>query len=89
MRTLIILVPDFCPRFLVPLRLTSGRSRLAKGTGESVPMSDASAQAVIAPQSFHWMASAATLREVHRVLVPGGAFILVWNILDKAKPWIR
>ncbi|CBN76792.1 conserved unknown protein [Ectocarpus siliculosus] len=62
---------------------------LSEGAGEAIPIPDSSARALVAPQSFHWMSSAATLREVHRVLVPGGLFVLMWNTRDCTRPWVR
>ncbi|CAN0022816.1 unnamed protein product [Ascophyllum nodosum] len=59
------------------------------GRGDNIPLLNCSARAMIAPQSFHWMSSPETLREVHRVLVPGGLFILVWNTRDGSKSWVR
>lgn len=59
------------------------------GTGEAIPVPDSSARALIAAQSFHWMSSATTLREVHRVLVPGSLFVIVWNTRDYTVPWVR
>ncbi|CAM9359053.1 unnamed protein product [Hapterophycus canaliculatus] len=63
--------------------------RVVKGTGESIPLPDSSARALIAAQSFHWMSSHATLHEVQRVLVPGGVFALLWNTRDYTVPWVR
>eukprot|EP00903_Cladosiphon_okamuranus_P008907 g8526.t1 len=63
--------------------------RVIEGTGEAIPVPDSSARALIAAQSFHWMSSAATLREVHRVLVAGSLFVLVWNTRDCTVPWVR
>lgn len=28
------------------------------------------------------------LREIHRVLVPGGVFGMIWNVEDCAHPWV-
>lgn len=62
---------------------------LPAGAGEAIPIPDSSVRALVAAQSFHWMSSALTLREVHRVLVPGGLFVLVWNTRDFTRPWVR
>ncbi|CAN0404371.1 unnamed protein product, partial [Ectocarpus sp. 12 AP-2014] len=62
---------------------------LPTGVGEAIPFPDSSVRALVAAQSFHWMSSAATLREVHRVLVPGGLFVLMWNTRDCTRPWVR
>jgi ubiquinone/menaquinone biosynthesis C-methylase UbiE len=51
------------------------------GTGEDVPVEDASADIVSCGQVFHWMDTANTLSEVNRILRPGGVFVVydcVW-----------
>jgi SAM-dependent methyltransferase len=50
-----------------------------KGQGEAIPRADASADAVIASSSWHWMDLLPTLREVARVLKPGGTLGCVWT----------
>lgn len=54
-------------------------ARVVTGRGESIPLADASADAVIASSSWHWMDPVPTLREVGRVLVPGGTLGVVWS----------
>jgi SAM-dependent methyltransferase len=56
--------------------------RAVAGTGESMPLPDASAQAVIASSSWHWMDTVPALREVGRVLVPGGTLAVLWSGVD-------
>ena len=48
-----------------------------QGTAQRIPAADASADAVICAQAFHWFASADSLAEIHRVLKPGGMLGLV------------
>lgn len=74
------------PRYTLLTRVVT--SRVYAGTGESIPAQESCAVALVAAQSFHWMSSAATLREVHRVLVPGGLFALVWNTRDYSRDWV-
>jgi ubiquinone/menaquinone biosynthesis C-methylase UbiE len=50
-----------------------------EGTAQAIPLADSSVDAVTVGQAFHWFAEEAALREIHRVLVPGGALALVWN----------
>lgn len=54
-------------------------ARAVAGRGESIPLSDASADAVVASSSWHWMDTVPTLLEVGRVLVPGGTLAAVWS----------
>jgi SAM-dependent methyltransferase len=58
------------------------------GTAESIPLPDASADAVTAAQAFHWFRPDDALAEIHRVLRPRpvSALALVWNRLDQRDP---
>lgn len=58
------------------------------GSAEHIPMDDASVDAVVCAQSFHWFATPEALKEIHRVLKPGGALGLVWNVRDDSVPWV-
>lgn len=54
---------------------------------EDIKLPDASVDVVIASQSFHWFANSTSLKEIHRVLVPGGRFGMIWSLLDITVPW--
>jgi SAM-dependent methyltransferase len=54
--------------------------RSVKGTAEQTGLPDASADYVIAGQSFHWFDVPAARREFKRVLRPGGWVVLMWNL---------
>jgi SAM-dependent methyltransferase len=56
------------------------------GTAESLPLPDASADLVTAAQALHWFDLDLALPEIHRVLRPGGALALVWNMRDLDDP---
>ncbi|QEL55030.1 class I SAM-dependent methyltransferase [Chromobacterium paludis] len=58
------------------------------GTAEAIPLPDASMDAVVCAQAFHWFASEAALAEIHRVLKPGGRLGLVWNVRDESCDWV-
>jgi SAM-dependent methyltransferase len=58
------------------------------GSAQHIPLDDASVDAVVCAQAFHWFATTEALREIHRVLKPGGAFGLVWNVRDDSVPWV-
>lgn len=49
---------------------------------ESIPLPDASVDAVTAGSAFHWFRFDEAVREVHRVLRPAGGLALVWNARD-------
>jgi SAM-dependent methyltransferase len=58
------------------------------GTAESIPLPDASVDAVFVAQAWHWVDQATALPEVLRVLRPGGTFGLIWNTRDERVPWV-
>lgn len=58
------------------------------GTAEAIPLPDASVDAVTCAQAFHWFATPAALKEIHRVLKPGGKLGLIWNVRDESVGWI-
>jgi len=53
------------------------------GMAESIPLPDRFATAVVAAQSFHWFRGRSAVREIARVLRPGGGLALVWNTRDE------
>jgi SAM-dependent methyltransferase len=53
--------------------------RAIKGWGESLPIPDGSADAVVASSSWHWMDPVLALHEVGRVLQPDGLLGAVWS----------
>ena len=54
-------------------------ARAVMGKGESMPIPDGCADAVVASTSWHWMDPIATLSEVRRVLVPNGTLGVLWS----------
>jgi SAM-dependent methyltransferase len=56
------------------------------GTAEATGLPDASADAVLAAQAFHWFKPEPTLREFQRILRPGGWVVLMWNERDETDP---
>jgi SAM-dependent methyltransferase len=53
-------------------------ARVVDGRGDAIPLPDGGADAVLASASWHWMDPIPTLREVARVLTPGGRLGAVW-----------
>jgi SAM-dependent methyltransferase len=58
------------------------------GSAQNIPLADASVDAVVCAQAFHWFATPEALHEIRRVLKPGGALGLVWNVRDESVPWV-
>jgi SAM-dependent methyltransferase len=52
------------------------------GTAEATGLDEASVDAVVCAQSFHWFRPDEALREFRRVLRPGGRVALLWNEKD-------
>ncbi|MBP0595436.1 class I SAM-dependent methyltransferase [Paraburkholderia sp. LEh10] len=59
-----------------------------EGTAQRLPLDDASVDAVLCAQSFHWFATREALAEISRVLKPGGHLGLVWNVRDARVRWV-
>src|SRR6266508_3107385 len=66
---------------------TPGVTALAR-SGEAIPVPDASVDAVVAGQSYHWFDPDRAHREIARVVRPGGVFAPIWNIRDDSEPWV-
>jgi SAM-dependent methyltransferase len=58
------------------------------GTAEAIPIADASADAVLVAQAFHWFDVAAAAREIDRVLRPGAGLGVIWNVWDTSLAWV-
>ncbi len=58
------------------------------GSAEQIPLADESADAIVVGQAFHWFDQAVALREMARVVRPGGVVGLIWNARDDAEPWV-
>ena len=63
------------------VEVVPGAEALA-GTAEELPLRDASIDAIVCAQAFHWFKAGPALSEIYRVLRPGGAIALLWNSRD-------
>ncbi|MFF7868771.1 class I SAM-dependent methyltransferase [Streptomyces qaidamensis] len=61
---------------------------IVRGTGDDLPLSDASVDLVTYAQAWHWTDPARAVPEALRVLRPGGALALWWNTDALDVPWI-
>jgi SAM-dependent methyltransferase len=78
--------PD--PEMLAQLRRGLPDVDARPGSAEEIPLPDASVDAVVAGQSWHWVDPARALPEVARVLRPGGVLAALWNREDHSVEWV-
>ena len=78
--------PD--PEMLAGLRAAVPGIPTFVGTAEDLPLPDASVDAVVFGQAWHWVEPVAGSAEVARALAPGGVLGLIWNIRDESVPWV-
>ena len=63
--------------------------RVVEGQGESIPLPDASADAVFVSSAWHWMDHERAVPEIGRVLRDGGRLGLIWTSRDREVDWVR
>lgn len=61
---------------------------IIRGTGDDLPLTDASVDLITYAQAWHWTDPARAVPEALRVLRPGGALALWWNTDALDVPWI-
>jgi SAM-dependent methyltransferase len=60
---------------------------VVEGTAEAIPLPDASVDAVVVGQAFHWFDGERALGEIHRVLRPSCGLGLIWQQRAPERPW--
>jgi len=78
--------PD--PAMLAELRRALPAVRALPGSAESVPLPDASVDAVLAGNAMHWFDMDVAGPELARVLVPAGILSGLWNVFDDRVDWV-
>ncbi|MFJ2746354.1 class I SAM-dependent methyltransferase [Streptomyces sp. NPDC087440] len=61
---------------------------LVRGNGNHLPLATASVDFLTYAQAWHWTDAALSAPEAMRVLRPGGALALWWNVLDDTVDWV-
>ncbi|MFE6664516.1 class I SAM-dependent methyltransferase [Streptomyces sp. NPDC057697] len=61
---------------------------VVRGDGNRLPLATASADLITYAQAWHWTDPSRAAPEARRVLRPGGALALWWNVSDHSVPWI-
>jgi ubiquinone/menaquinone biosynthesis C-methylase UbiE len=84
------LVPRFESVFAVEpddaMRALIRHDRVLAGTAEAIPLTDGTADAVFVGEAFHWFDWPLALREIARVLRPGGGLVLISNDWWETEP---
>jgi len=62
---------------------------LVGSVGEVLPFADGSLDAVTIGTAFHWFDGPVAVRELHRVLKPGGRVALLWLQRDESEGWVN
>lgn len=60
-------------------------ARALPGSAEVIPLGDETVDAVTVAQAFHWFDVDRALREIHRVLRPGGGVAVLWNTREESE----
>jgi ubiquinone/menaquinone biosynthesis C-methylase UbiE len=88
-RGLEVFAIDPSPNMLDQLRVAIPGAIVSVGTAEDIPLPNASVDAILVGQAWHWVDQDAALPSVARVLRPGGTLGLVWNLRDDRVPWVE
>ncbi len=79
--------PD--PEMLATLRAAVPGVPTFVGSAEQLPLPDASVDAVVLGQAWHWVDPVAGSAEIGRTVRSGGVLGLIWNIRDDRVEWVR
>jgi len=64
-------------------------ARVVAGKAEAIPLRDATLDAAVVAQAFHWFEPDAAIDELHRVLRPHARLGIVYNVRDETVPLMR
>ncbi|WP_194420063.1 class I SAM-dependent methyltransferase [Microbacterium abyssi] len=79
--------PD--PAMLAVLRRAVPGVPTFLGTAEQLPVPDASLDAVVLGQAWHWVDPVEGSAEIGRAVRSGGTLGLIWNTRDNRTEWVR
>lgn len=88
-RGLEVTAVDPIPEMLDLLRTSLPDTPALLGSAEGIPLPDNSVDAVLVAQAWHWFDPERAIKEVARVLRPGGRLGLVWNNRDERLGWVK
>ena len=88
-RGLSVVAVDPIPEMLEVLSGSLPDTPALLGTAEDIPLPDNSVDSVLVAQAWHWFDPERAVKEVARVLRPGGRLGLVWNTRDERMGWVK
>jgi len=88
-RGLHVVAVDPIPEMLELLSASLPDTPALLGTAEEIPLPDNSVDSVLVAQAWHWFDPERAVKEVARVLRPGGRLGLVWNTADERLGWVK
>jgi SAM-dependent methyltransferase len=88
-RGLEVFAVDPSPKMLEQLRVVVPGAIISVGTAEDIPLPDASVDAVVVGQAWHWVDQDLALPSVARVLRGGGTLGLIWNLRNNQVRWVQ
>jgi SAM-dependent methyltransferase len=88
-RGLDVIAVDPIPEMLEVLSGSLPDTPALLGSAEDIPLPDDSVDSVLVAQAWHWFDPARAIKEVARVLRPGGRLGLVWNTRDERLGWVK
>ena len=68
------------------MRAVIATGTVLAGSAEAIPLGDASVDAVLCGEAFHWFEHRRALAEIARVLVPRGGLAIVWTHWWETEP---
>jgi ubiquinone/menaquinone biosynthesis C-methylase UbiE len=81
----IAIEPD--PAMLGVLQRVHPAAETRLAPADALPLPDASIDAVLVAQAWHWFPHERAAAEACRVLRPGGSLGLIWNMASPEEPW--
>ncbi len=84
--TVVAVEPDGAMRAVLTKQMPDVDVRA--GLAEALPLADASVDAVLFAQSWHWVDDVQAAREAARVLHSDGTLAMLWNLHDDRVPWV-
>ncbi len=84
-----VLASDPSPEMTLSCMARLPHVPVIRSRAESTGLTGSCLTAATCAQTWHWLDTDRTCRELDRILVPDGVCLLVWNTLDVSIPWVH